>query len=50
LGIPREEALQMSGLQVNELLLAHEFAIEEEKKRLAKEAVPKEALLGQNVK
>ena len=44
IGIPREEALKMSSLEVRELLLAHEFTIEAEKRRLEKERKKSQAL------
>jgi hypothetical protein len=37
IGIPREEALKMTSLEIRELLLAHEFTIEAEKRRLERE-------------
>jgi hypothetical protein len=47
MGIPREEALKMSALQVKELLLAHQFALSEEKNQLEREKKKAEALLSQ---
>jgi hypothetical protein len=44
IGIPREEALKMSTLEVKELLLAHEFTVEAEKRRLEKERKKSQAL------
>jgi hypothetical protein len=36
LGIPREEALKMTALEIRELLLAYRFVVEAERKRLEK--------------
>jgi hypothetical protein len=34
IGIPKKDALRMTSLEIRELLLAHEFATEAERKRL----------------
>jgi hypothetical protein len=44
MGIPREEALKMSALEVRELLLAHRFAVEAENKRREKKRQREQAL------
>jgi len=44
LGIPREEALKMTTLEIKELLLAHRFAVEAENKRREKKRQREHAL------
>jgi hypothetical protein len=44
MGIPRKEALKMSAVEVKELLLAHRFVMEAEKRRLEKKREREKAL------
>jgi hypothetical protein len=44
LGIPREEALKMSTVEVKELFLAHQFIVEAERRRLQKKRERQKAL------
>lgn len=48
MGIPREEALKMTALQVKELLLVHQFSVAEEKRRLERERKRNETKLPLN--
>jgi hypothetical protein len=47
MGIPKEDALKMSALEVKELLLVHEFMMKAEKARVERDSRKQEALLGQ---